>query len=250
MIKPKQKTTPRISTKRIVAAQPLTETQNLVFDSYKKNRNLLLMGTPRTGKTFLMMYLALNEIAENYQNRSLVIFRSAVSSRDVGFLPGSLDEKIALFQIPYIDICTSLYASSIAYKSLVEEGVIQFAITSYLRGTTISDAIVLIDECQNFSFGELHTVITRLGRNTKLLMCGDFGQTDLPLAKSGFRRAYEAVKKMPSFDIIEFTPNDIVGSPIIKEWILANEEEQVCDQNHGRELENMPMLQPKRLLTE
>lgn len=201
--------------------KPLTVNQGSAFSLWREGYNLLLKGTPRTGKTFLAVYLALTEV-ERMRKQKVYVVRSAVPSRDLGFLPGSLAEKMLVYETPYIEIVAELYGTVTAYKNLKVNDSFEFLSTSYLRGTTLRDAVVILDEVQNMSFQEIHTVMTRLGKNTSVIVCGDVLQCDLERRDSGFNRALTAFEKMSSFAKVEFTPEDIVGSPVIKEWLTAS----------------------------
>ncbi len=161
---------------------PMTETQNIVFRSFYDN-HLLLHGIAGTGKTFISLYLALKEMLEYGTFKKIYIVRSAVATRDVGFMPGTLDEKLRVYEQPYREIVNNLLSRGDAYDILKSKNVIEFMSTSFIRGLTIDNAVVIVDEIQNLSFAELDSVITRVGEGTKIVFCGDFRQTDLKNAK-------------------------------------------------------------------
>jgi len=202
--------------------QPLTDTQNEVFDQYEKGQHLFLYGYAGTGKTFLSSYLAVCDILDEVYNK-LVIIRSAVPSREVGFLPGKLDDKSSVYELPYHEVFGKLFNRGDAYELLKKKMMVEFMTTSFVRGITLDDCIVLVDECQNLSDHELNSVITRLGDNSRLILCGDLRQSDLWKEESGFRHIAEILMKMKSVSAIEFHKEDIVRSGFVKEYIIARE---------------------------
>jgi len=206
---------------------PMTSNQEAVFTSYNKGNNILLHGVAGTGKTFLSLYLALDELLNDNIDRKekVVIVRSAVPTRDIGFLPGKETEKTAIYEQPYKAICSEILNRGDAYDILKTKNIIEFITTSYIRGITLDDAIIIVDECQNMTFHELDSIITRVGINSKILLCGDFRQTDLnkPYEKSGIKQFMDITNKMYYFDNIEFGFDDIVRSAFVKEYIMAKE---------------------------
>ena len=159
--------------------EPLTSNQKIVFDSYAKNKNLMLEGIAGTGKSFISIYLALNQLlAENSSYKRLVIVRSVVPTRDMGFLPGNSKEKAKVYELPYYEICSELFGRGDAYELLKNKGMIEFISTSFIRGVTLNDSIVVVDEIANLTLHELDSVITRVGKNCKIIFCGDYRQSD------------------------------------------------------------------------
>lgn len=195
--------------------EPLTQNQVRVFDS---QRNLVLHGVAGTGKTFISCYLAFDDMVKNLYDR-LIIIRSAVSTRDIGFLPGTEKEKASVYEEPYKDICIELFGRGDAYEVLKNKNLVHFMTTSYVRGVTLRNAVVIIDECQNMSFHELDSIITRVGENCRIIFCGDFRQSDLP--KNGLKDFIRIVKVMDEFDFIDFEIKDIVRSDFVKNYITA-----------------------------
>jgi len=195
--------------------EPLTQNQVRVFDS---QRNLVLHGVAGTGKTFISCYLAFDDMVKNLYDR-LIIIRSAVSTRDIGFLPGTEKEKASVYEEPYKDICIELFGRGDAYEVLKNKNLVHFMTTSYIRGVTLRNAVVIIDECQNMSFHELDSIITRVGENCRIIFCGDFRQSDLP--KNGLKDFIRIVKVMDEFDFIDFEIKDIVRSDFVKNYITA-----------------------------
>jgi len=198
--------------------EPLTQNQLKAFESEK---NLVLHGVAGTGKTFISCYLAFDDmIKQEYQK--LVIIRSAVSTRDIGFLPGNEKEKAHVYEEPYKDICIELFQRGDAYEILKTKGLVHFMTTSFVRGVTLRNATILIDECQNMTFHELDSIITRVGQGCRVIFCGDFRQSDLK--QNGLKDFIRILKAMDSFDLVDFEINDIVRSNFVKSYITAKTE--------------------------
>lgn len=205
---------------------PLTSTQSEVFDAYNNNQNLMLHGVAGTGKTFLSLYLAINDILQGVdQKKKVYIVRSVVPTRDMGFLPGNQKEKARAYESPYYSICNELFGRGDAYETLKSKNAIEFITTSFVRGITLDNCIVIVDECQNMASMELHSVMTRIGQNCKVIFCGDTRQDDLTSERkkeeSGLREFMRILKQMKSFDFIEFGEADIVRSDLVKEYIVT-----------------------------
>lgn len=205
--------------------QPLTGTQEKVFVSYDNGQNLLLHGYAGTGKSFVALYLALDDLFNYEDYKRIVIVRSVVPSRDMGFLPGSIQDKAKIYEQPYVDICTKIFKRGDAYQILKTKNEIVFETTSFLRGVTYDDSIIIVDEIQNMQFSELATVITRTGNNCKLIFCGDFRQTDFKreCEKSGLKHFMKILNRMKEFDVHEFGISDIVRSDMVKSFIIEME---------------------------
>src|SRR6056300_1594329 len=188
--------------------EPLTANQLKAFES---NKHLVLHGVAGTGKTFISCYLAFDDMIKGQYER-LVIIRSAVPTRDIGFLPGNEKEKSSVYEEPYKDICVELFSRGDAYQILKTKGLVHFMTTSFIRGVTLRDAVIIIDECQNMSFHELDSIITRVGTNCRIIFCGDFRQTDLTKhsEKQGLLDFLKVLTEMEAFDMIDFEIKDIV----------------------------------------
>ena len=204
---------------------PITPNKIKTFDSFENNNNLFLHGYAGTGKTFIATYLSLREILSGNEFDKLTIIRSAVPSRDMGFMPGSLTEKTRLFEAPYHEIVNDLFGRGDAYEILKIKRKIEFLTTSYIRGTTMDRSIILVDECQNMVFQELNTIITRVGSSSKIIFCGDYRQTDLNSRNelSGITYFSKIIKTMNYFNFIEFNEKDIVRSALVKDYIIKKE---------------------------
>jgi len=210
-----------------------TINQHKAYKEFHKGYNLILHGVPGTGKTFISMHMALTVVlAEEPKQQQVVIIRSAVPSREIGYLPGSLKEKISAYEDPYRDICTDLFEKGTAYEELKARKQLVFATTSYLRGVTFKDSIIIVDEMQNLNYEELRTVITRVGDNSRLIFSGDYRQSDFERYKDreGLGHFLNIIDTMESFAKIEFDHNDIVRNGLVKDFIIR--ESQYQDAGH------------------
>ena len=204
---------------------PLTDNQKRFFEAYKRQDYFVaLHGVAGTGKTFIAMYKALEEVLDKSNPfNKIIIVRSAVQSREMGHLPGDVGEKMEIYQQPYRQICHTLFGRTDAYQRLEEQGYIEFISTSFIRGMSFDDAIIIVDEMQNMNFEEIDTVMTRVGYRSKIIWCGDYRQTDLRKTndKSGLLKFFDIAHHMGAFTRIEFSVNDIVRSSLVKDYILA-----------------------------
>ena len=199
--------------------EPLTLNQVRAFESEK---NLVLHGVAGTGKTYISCYLAFDDMTKGLYER-LIIIRSAVPTRDMGFLPGSDKEKAAVYEEPYKDIAVELFQRGDAYELLKTKRLVHFKTTSFIRGITLKDAVIIIDECQNMSFHELDSIITRVGSNCRVIFCGDFRQSDLTknTEREGIKNFLTVLERMDAFDMIDFQIQDIVRSEFVKNYIIS-----------------------------
>ena len=198
--------------------EPLTKNQ---LEAFESDKNLILHGIAGTGKTFISCYLAFDDMVKGVYN-NLVIIRSAVPTRDIGFLPGNEKEKASVYEEPYKEIALELFQRGDAYEILKTKGLVHFMTTSFVRGITLKDAVIMVDECQNMSFHELDSIITRVGTNCRVIFCGDFRQSDLKT--NGLESFMEILKNMGAFDFIDFEIKDIVRSEFVKDYIIAKTE--------------------------
>ena len=210
--------------------EPITDNQKKLFDSYAEGKHLVAYGTAGTGKTFISLYNALADILdETTPYERIYLVRSLVSTREIGFLPGDHEDKADIYQIPYKNMVKYMFQMptdadfEMLYGNLKAQESIKFWSTSFIRGTTLDNAIVIVDEFQNLNFHELDSIITRIGENSRIIFCGDASQTDLVKTndRNGIHDFLNILRKMPSFDIIEFGINDIVRSGLVKEYIIA-----------------------------
>ena len=205
---------------------PLTQNQKLFFDAYKRGDYFVaLHGVAGTGKTFCALYKAIEEVMDKSNPfNKIIVVRSAVQSRDMGYLPGDVNEKMEIYQQPYVQICDTLFGRKDAWDRLEEQGYIQFISTSFIRGMSFDNAIIIVDEMQNLTYEEIDTVMTRVGHMSKIIWCGDYRQTDLNKKKndmSGILKFFDISQHMNSFTRIEFTVDDIVRSSLVKDYIVA-----------------------------
>ena len=219
-----------INNEYLVDITPLTDNQKILFDSYAQQKNIVAYGVAGTGKTFITLYNALKDVLnESTPYERVYIVRSLVSTREIGFLPGDHEDKSTLYQIPYKNMVKYMFQMpsdadfEMLYGNLKSQETIKFWSTSFLRGTTLDNAIIIVDEFQNLNFHELDSIITRVGENSKICFCGDASQTDLVKTndKNGIVDFMGILRKMVSFGIIEFDVNDIVRSGLVKEYIVA-----------------------------
>jgi phosphate starvation-inducible protein PhoH len=219
-----------LSGEYLVDIDPLTDNQKKLFDSYAEQKHLVAYGCAGTGKTFITLYNALREVLdEKTPYEKIYLVRSLVATREIGFLPGSYDDKSDIYQIPYKNMVKYMFQMpsdaefEMLYGNLKAQETIKFWSTSFLRGTTLDNSIIIVDEFQNMSYHELDSIITRVGENSKIMFCGDASQSDLQKTneRNGIIDFMTVLRKMTSFDIIEFGVDDIVRSGLVKEYIIA-----------------------------
>ena len=213
----------------LVTIKPITDNQKVVFSTWKKGLNQFLFGAAGTGKTFISLYLALQEIMDLKKPADKVILvRSLIPTREIGFLPGDEEDKAALYQVPYRNMVQFMFempneqAFNGLYDKLKAQGSLYFLSTSFLRGLTFDNSIIIVDECQNLNFHELDTIITRVGQDSKIVFCGDFGQTDLVRnnEKNGLHDFMRILEEMKEFNCTEFTIGDIVRSGFVRSYLI------------------------------
>ena len=209
----------------------MTQAQQNTQDAFVAGHNLFLYGCAGTGKTYYSLALAYKEILkQGSPYKRILIFRSAVQGREIGFLPGKQSEKLSVYETAYLQITNDLFSRGDAWEILKAKGLVEFGCTSFLRGLTFTDAIVLVDECENLNYEECRTLITRSGENCLMLWSGDILQSDLFRHRNdytGMPRFMDVLNRMPSYQLIEFVPDDIVRSGVVKEFILS---EIACSQ--------------------
>jgi predicted ribonuclease YlaK len=222
-----------LSAEYLIDIEPITENQKKFFESYNDDKHIVAYGCAGTGKTFITLYNALQDVLdEQSPYERIYLVRSLVATREIGFLPGTHDDKADIYQIPYKNMVKYMFQMpsdadfEMLYGNLKSQETIKFWSTSFLRGTTLDNAIIIVDEFQNLNFHELDSIITRVGENTKICFCGDASQSDLQKTneRNGIVDFMTVLRKMPSFDIIEFGVEDIVRSGLVKEYIMAKME--------------------------
>ena len=219
-----------INTDYLVDIEPLTDNQQRLFDQYADGKHIVAYGTAGTGKTFITLFNAMQDVLdETTPYERIYLVRSLVSTREIGFLPGDHEDKADIYQIPYKNMVKYMFQMpsdadfEMLYGNLKAQETIKFWSTSFIRGTTLDNAIIIVDEFQNLNFHELDSIITRIGENSKIMFCGDASQSDLVKTndRNGIVDFMNILRKMPSFDIIEFGVDDIVRSGLVKEYIVA-----------------------------
>ena len=222
-----------INTDLMREIEPLTDNQKILFDAYAENKNIVAYGCAGTGKTFITLYNAIKDVlSPTTPYEKIYIVRSLVATREIGFLPGDHEDKSTLYQIPYKHMVKYMFEMSsdadfeMLYGNLKTQGTIDFWSTSFIRGTTFDNAIIIVDEYQNLNFHELDSIMTRVGQDSKIMFCGDATQSDLTKTneRNGIMDFMRVLRIMPSMDIIEFGVEDIVRSGLVKEYILSKME--------------------------
>ena len=219
-----------IDSSYMVEVKPLTDNQKTAFEQHELGKNLLLHGAAGTGKTFITLYLALQQVLdENSPYDKIYIVRSLVPTREIGFLPGDHEDKSALYQIPYKNMVRYMFSMpddnsfDMLYDNLRAQETISFWSTSFIRGVTLDNCIVIVDEFSNLNFHELDSMITRIGEDSKIMFCGDITQTDLTREndKNGISDFIKILQNMEDFSCIEFGIDDIVRSGLVKSYLIA-----------------------------
>ena len=219
-----------INTDLLTKIEPITDNQKILFESWDEGKNIFAYGAAGTGKTFAALYLALRDVLDrSTPYEKIFVVRSLVSTREIGFLPGDHEDKSFLYQIPYKHMVKYMFEMAtdadfeMLYANLKAQETIKFWSTSFIRGTTLDRAIVLIDESQNLNFHELDSIITRIGEDSKIVFCGDATQTDLQKTneKNGIHDFMKIIEQMPEdFKMIEFGINDIVRSGLVRSYLI------------------------------
>ena len=205
---------------------PLTENQRIAFEAFDAGKHLMLHGMAGTGKTYIALYKTIEAMMEKRGvQKKIYIVRSVVPTRDMGFLPGNQNEKMKVYEAPYYSICTELFSRSDAYEVLKQKNAIEFISTSFIRGVTMNDCYIIVDEMNNMTFHELDSVITRIGKGCRVLFCGDFRQSDLTKdqERSGLKDFMRVIGKLNDFVHVDFLEQDIVRSKLVKEYIIARQ---------------------------
>ena len=209
---------------------PLTDNQTKTFEAFNDDKHLMLHGCAGTGKTFIMIYLAMKAVLSGrVEQQKVYIVRSMLPTRDIGFLPGSQEEKMSVYTEPYYSLFEEMFPGvENPYELAKYQDIVEFIPTSYIRGITLRDAFVIVDECQNLNFHELDTIITRVGENSRIFFCGDFMQTDLKRhdEQNGIIQFMDIIKDMKSFETINFVEEDIVRSGLVKEYIISKNQKE------------------------
>ena len=213
----------------LVEVKPITDNQKVVFDTYKKDKNQFLFGAAGTGKTFCALYLAIQSVLDlKTKYEKVILVRSLIPTREIGFLPGDEEDKAALYQVPYQNMVQFMFEqpNEQSFKNLYDrlkgQSTLYFLSTSFLRGLTFDNAILIVDECQNMNFHELDTITTRVGQDSKIMFCGDCDQTDLQRTneRNGLHNFLRILEEMEEFNCTEFTIGDIVRSGFVRSYLI------------------------------
>ena len=224
-----KKVSKEISLNNLIDIKPITDNQKVVFNTWKKGQNQFLFGAAGNGKTFVSLYLAMQEVLDLKSNYDkVVIVRSLIPTREIGFLPGDEEDKAALYQVPYQNMVQFMFEQpneqsfNNLYDRLKGQGTLFFLSTSFLRGLTFDNSIIIVDECQNLNFHELDTIVTRVGQDSRIVFCGDFDQSDLIKTneKNGLHDFLRILSEMEEFNCTEFTIGDIVRSGFVRNYLI------------------------------
>ena len=220
-----------IQSNQLLTIKPVGTTQEKVFEAWKANKNLFLTGSAGTGKTFILLYLALKDVLDKGQPYDkVVLVRSLLPSRDIGFLPGTLEEKSNLYQDPYRILIRYLFEMPSEqefvqlYDKLISQGSLEFYSTSCLRGQTFDRSIIIVDEASNMIFQELDTIMTRVGQDSRICFAGDMAQSDLRKhngEQDGYHNFQAILEEMGEFKVLEFDIGDIIRSGLVRSYLIA-----------------------------
>lgn len=209
--------------------KPKTESQLVFFDEYNAGKRIIAnLGTTGTGKTFTALYAALNSVLDpSSEYFHIKLVRSLVEVRKNGFLPGTQEEKQEPYESVYADAAANMFTYNNPYELLKDLGYVSFESTAHLRSRTFDNTIMIIDEIQNMDRSEIFTAITRVGKHSKLILCGDGKQDDLQRhrEKSGFSYLLELLSLLPEEKraTIIYDHEDIVRDDLVKDIIIADE---------------------------
>jgi predicted ribonuclease YlaK len=214
--------------------EPLSANQARIFKSWEEGKNLFIYGCAGTGKTFCALYNALKDtIGDNPKYESVYVVRSLVATREIGFLPGTHEDKADIYQIPYKNMVKYMFELGNdgefenLYSGLKKQESIKFWSTSFLRGVTLDNAVIIIDEMQNLNFHELDSIITRVGENSRIVFAGDAMQSDLikDRERNGIHDFMKILGNMSEdFDLIEMGVDDICRSGLVRNYLIAKNE--------------------------
>lgn len=202
-----------------------TENQQMLVKAYNKQDLMFVVGPAGTGKTYTAIALAVKAL-KNKEVRKLILSRPAVEAGEkLGFLPGDMKEKIDPYLRPLYDALEEMIQPA-RLKEMLEDGTIQIAPLAFMRGRTLSDAVVILDEAQNTTSAQIKMFLTRMGFNTKMIVTGDCTQIDLPVAqRSGLEEAMRILKGVKGISLIEMNKKDIVRNPLVTRIVDAYEKD-------------------------
>ena len=211
--------------------EPITPNQEKIFKAWEEGKHMFIYGCAGTGKTFCALYNALQAVLkDNADYDSVYLVRSLVATREVGFLPGDLEDKTTMWQVPYKEMVKYMFELGsdeefdMLYGNLRSQGSVQFQSTSFLRGVTLDNSVIIIDEMQNLNFHELDSIITRVGEGSRIIFCGDAYQSDLirDKEKNGIHDFMRILEAMPDdFSLVEMGVDDIVRSGLVRNYLIT-----------------------------
>ena len=220
-----------VSADLMVPVEPLTPNQERIFNAWDEGKHMFVYGCAGTGKTFTVLYKALKDcLGATPAYERVYLVRSLVATREIGFLPGDHEDKSSLYQIPYKNMVKYMFELGndndfeLLYGQLKAQESIKFWSTSFLRGVTLDNSVIIIDEMQNLNFHELDSIITRVGENSRIIFVGDAMQTDLikDKEKNGIHDFMRILEQMPDdFAMIEMGIDDICRSGLVRNYLLA-----------------------------
>lgn len=212
-------------------AQAVTDNHKSLLKALKTEQHVIVTGAPGTGKTFTAISAAMELILKEKTFQKLVIVRSIVPVRDIGFLPGGKQEKCSEYELPYTNIFAEIFEKhKNAFNLFKEQGMVEFQPTSFNQGITIDNSFIIVDEAQNLNYEELYNIMTRLGKYSKIAFCGDFKKQDMLKKnkndKSGYKKFIDVINSDQSlredFDIIDMRPEDCQRHSIVRKFVLAD----------------------------
>jgi phosphate starvation-inducible PhoH-like protein len=221
-----QQKDPIIRTLRGKQVYPKTLQQIQYLKSMQQKDMVFAVGPAGTGKTYLAVLYALKCLKDNSVQR-LILTRPAVEAgENLGFLPGDLREKLAPYLQPLYDALYDIVGKD-QVEEWIDKKIVEIAPLAYMRGRTLSNAFVILDEAQNTTEKQMKMFLTRLGYDAKMVITGDLTQVDLPgHAKSGLAKAISIVKKIKGIDVIEFEKTDSIRHPLVQSILARYEEEE------------------------
>lgn len=200
-----------------------SENQQLLIDSFNKNDMIFAVGPAGTGKTYLSIALAVKAMKEK-NAKKIILSRPAVEAGEkLGFLPGDMKDKIDPYLQPLYDALEDMIPAA-KLQDMMDKHVIQIAPLAFMRGRTLSDAVVILDEAQNTTPAQIRMFLTRMGWNTKMIITGDMTQIDLPHEqKSGLKEALQLLSGIEGISVVEFNKKDIVRHKLVTRIVNAYE---------------------------
>ena len=200
-----------------------SENQQLLIDSFNKNDMIFAVGPAGTGKTYLSIALAVKAMKEK-NAKKIILSRPAVEAGEkLGFLPGDMKDKIDPYLQPLYDALEDMIPAA-KLLDMMDKHIIQIAPLAFMRGRTLSDAVVILDEAQNTTPAQIRMFLTRMGWNTKMIITGDITQIDLPHEqKSGLKEALQLLSGIEGISVVEFNKKDIVRHKLVTRIVNAYE---------------------------